>query len=108
MRKQQDQRTIEYVQKRQSEGKNHREITRCLKRHIAREIYHLLTNPPATVAGNELRNLRQQTHITLTKAADALRTHATLLSRLERGLYHSHQLATQYQHWLTQQSICKT
>ena len=40
-----DQTTIAYTQKRQTEGKNRREIIRCLKRHIAREIYHLLTNP---------------------------------------------------------------
>ncbi len=39
--------TIAYVQKRQTEGKTRREIIRCLKRHIAREIRHLLTQPTA-------------------------------------------------------------
>ena len=37
--------TKEYVTRRQGEGKNRKEIIRCLKRHIAREIYRLLTNP---------------------------------------------------------------
>ena len=102
--------TIAYVQKRQTEGKTRREIIRCLKRHIAREIHHLLTNPPPTPNGTHLRALRQKTQITLTHAAQALQTHPTLLSQLERGIRHNHQLATRYQHWLThpQASICKT
>ena len=40
-----DSATKEYVTRRQAEGKNRKEIIRCLKRHIAREIYRLLTNP---------------------------------------------------------------
>ena len=51
--------TIAYVQKRQTEGKTRREIIRCLKRHIAREIHNLLTNPPPTPNGTHLRTLRQ-------------------------------------------------
>ncbi|WP_222721444.1 IS110 family transposase [Actinomadura sp. HBU206391] len=35
--------TIEYVVRRTAEGKSKAEIMRCLKRFIAREIYHLLT-----------------------------------------------------------------
>jgi transposase len=37
-----DQRTREYVARRTAEGKSKREIMRCLKRYIAREIYRLL------------------------------------------------------------------
>jgi transposase len=43
-----DPRTRAYVAKRQAEGKTTKEIIRCLKRHIAREIYRLLTTPAAT------------------------------------------------------------
>ena len=93
--------TIAYVQKRQTEGKTRREIIRCLKRHIAREIHHLLTNPPPTPNGAHLRTLRQKAQITLTHAAQTLQTHPTILSQLERGIRHNHQLATRYQHWLT-------
>ena len=99
-----DQTTIEYTQKRQAEGKNRREIIRCLKRHIAREIYHLLTNPPPVPNNTELRTQRHKAHITLTHAAQQLHTHPTILSQLERDLYH---LATQYRNWLTHQPICK-
>ena len=87
-----DQTTITYTQKRRAEGKTRKEIIRCLKRHIAREIYHLLTNPPPTPNSTHLRTLRQQAHITLTHAAQALQTHTTLLSQLERGRRHNHHL----------------
>ncbi len=39
--------TIDYVTRRTTEGLSKREIIRCLKRYLAREIYHLL---PATTA----------------------------------------------------------
>ena len=42
-----DPRTRAYVAKRQADGKTTKEIIRCLKRHIAREIYRLLTTPAA-------------------------------------------------------------
>ena len=103
-----DQTTIEYVQKRQAEGKTRKEIIRCLKRHIARQIYHLLTNPPPTPDRVHLRALRQQARVTLTHAAQALQTHPTLLSQLERGVRHNHHLATRYQHWLTNQPSTNT
>ena len=44
-----DQRTREYVSRRTSEGKSKREIMRCLKRYIAREVYRVLAS---TVAGS--------------------------------------------------------
>ena len=96
-----DQRTIDYVQKRRAEGKTRREIIRCLKRHIAREIYHLLTNPHPTPHGTDLRCLRQKHRITLTQAATALQSHPTHISQLERSQNHNHELATRYHHWLT-------
>ena len=98
-----DQATIEYTQKRQTEGKSRREIIRCLKRHIAREIYYLITNPPPIPNGAHLRNQRHQAHITLTHAAQQLQAHPTLLSRLERNQYHNNHLSNRYQHWLTNQ-----
>jgi transposase len=38
--------TRDYVERRTKEGMSKREIIRCLKRYIAREIYHALTEPP--------------------------------------------------------------
>ena len=51
--------TKKYVTRRQGEGKNRKEIIRCLKRHIAPQIYRLLTNPPPTPNCARLRNQRQ-------------------------------------------------
>ena len=95
-----DARTKDYVTRRQTEGKNRKEIIRCLKRHIAREIYRLTTNPPPTPNCAKLRTLRQQGGITITQAAHALRTHPARISEIERGRDHNHQLATRYQNWL--------
>ena len=67
--------TIAYTKKRQADGKTRREIIRCLKRHITREIYRLLTSPHPTPDGTDLRSQRNQARITLTHAATELRTH---------------------------------
>lgn len=49
-----DQRTRAYVERRTSEGKTKKEIIRCLKRHIAREIYHALPRTHTTTNDHEL------------------------------------------------------
>ncbi|MEN5075238.1 IS110 family transposase [Isoptericola cucumis] len=41
-----DERTRDYVERRRSEGKTPREIKRCLKRYIARDLYRLLETGP--------------------------------------------------------------
>ena len=92
--------TKEYVTKRQGEGKNRKEIIRCLKRHIAREVYRLLTNPPPTPNCARLRARRRQANITITQAAQQLGTRPARISELELGRDHNHQLATRYQTWL--------
>jgi transposase len=42
--------TVTYVARRTAEGKTKREIIRCLKRYLAREIYHYLISPAAPAA----------------------------------------------------------
>ena len=86
--------------RRQGEAKNRKEIIRCLKRHIAPQVYRLLTNPPPTPNCARLRRRRQQAHITITETAHALGTHPSRISALERGRDHNHQLASRYQTWL--------
>ena len=44
-----DERTRAYVARRTAEGKSKREIARCLKRFIAREVYRVLTSPPMSL-----------------------------------------------------------
>ncbi|MGH9092206.1 MAG: IS110 family transposase [Acidimicrobiales bacterium] len=43
-----DEETQAYVKRRTAEGKTPREIKRCLKRYVARELFRLLENQPAT------------------------------------------------------------
>jgi transposase len=43
-----DPETIAYLTRKQAEGKTRREAIRCLKRHLARRIWHLLQPDPAT------------------------------------------------------------
>jgi transposase len=51
-----DGRTREYVARRAAEGKSKREIMRCLKRYIAREIYRLLAPMAAASAPSAPRS----------------------------------------------------
>ena len=43
-----DQTTRNYAERRTTQGKTSREIKRCLKRYIARDLYRLLEHPPNT------------------------------------------------------------
>jgi hypothetical protein len=46
------QQTKDYVARRTAEGKTKTEITRCLKRYIAREVFpHLLAATPTAISG---------------------------------------------------------
>lgn len=96
--------TQSYAARRRGEGKTDREIMRCLKRYVAREIYRLITAPPAVPAGPELRIARTAAGISLAVAAEALGTWPTRISQLERGLTHNTELATRYQLWLNERS----
>ncbi len=43
-----DQRTKDYINRRQTEGKTRREARRCLKNYLARHLYRILETPPQT------------------------------------------------------------
>lgn len=97
-------RTQAYAKARRAEGKTRREIIRCLKRYVAREIYQLLTAPPTVPVGADLRAARTTASISLATAATALDTQPTRISELERGLHHNAELAFRYHDWLTTRS----
>lgn len=95
--------TRAYATRRQAEGKTGKEIVRCLKRFVAREVYQALTNPPQDLpTGTELRAMRQRHQLSLTIVAGALATTPTRLSGLERGLVHDTRLARRCRSWLTE------
>ena len=95
-----DERSIDYARRRRAEGKTRREIVRCLKRHIAREIYRLLTDPPPVPKGADLRRQRTQQGLTIHQTAQALGAARTQVSELERGINHNRELAERYQRHL--------
>ncbi|WP_419946512.1 IS110 family transposase [Candidatus Poriferisodalis sp.] len=97
-----DQRTIDYAKRRQAEGKTRRETIRCLKRHIAREVYRLLTDPPIVPNRHDLRQQRTRAGLTIKATARALNTWPTRISELENGHRHDRDLAERYQQHLTQ------
>jgi transposase len=98
-----DEETKVYAARRLSEGKTKREIVRCLKRHIAREIFVHLTNPAVVPVGTDLRAERNAAKISLTTASHELGTYPLRISRLERGIDHDREFAEQYRAWLEQQ-----
>ena len=95
-----DPQTAAYVERRTKEGKTMREIVRCLKRHVAREVYRHLVDPEQVPVGADLRAARVVAHISLQVVADALGSWPTRISELERGLKHDTELAQRYVAWL--------
>ena len=95
-----DPRTKAYVAKRTAQGKTRREIVRCLKRYVAREIHSLLVKDHIAIPGTKLRTQRARNNLTLDQAATALNTWPIRLSRLERGLDHDTEMASRYLTWL--------
>jgi transposase len=98
-----DQRTRDYVAKRTADGKSKKEIMRCLKRYVAREIYRVLQNPRPVPPTNDLRPKRQKRHITLTTAAQHFNVWPSSISRIERGKCRDQELINHYRYWLDQQ-----
>ncbi len=96
-----DPRTQAYVARRRQDGKSSKEIIRCLKRYIAREIFQLLTNPREVPRGADLRAARLRDGLTLTDVAEALNTWPIRISEIERGVVHNADLARRYDLWLT-------
>lgn len=97
--------TRAYVERRTAEGKTRKEIMRCLKRYVAREVFTAITNPPTDLpTGGELRQLRNEQQLSLTTVCNAIGTAPITLSRIERGLTHDTRLARRTRTWLTEQT----
>lgn len=100
-----DPKTKAYVAKRTLEGKGKREIMRCLKRYVARELYRQIMNPAPAPAIADLRPLRKQLGLTLQNAAEQLNQWPSYLSRLERGQTRNDSLISEYRRWLDEQAL---
>lgn len=100
--------TRAYAARRTAEGKTKKEILRCLKRAIAREVFHLIVNPQPIEPTADLRPLRQRLGLTLTDVAIALGSGINTISALERGTVRNRDFLHRYRHWLTHQQSSKT
>lgn len=79
-------RTMAYFERRRAEGLTDRDIMRCLKRHIANEIYAALIDPGTDdPAGRQLRTRRQDAGIPISVLAATLGVPYQRLRRLEIG-----------------------
>jgi transposase len=96
-----DEETLAYLARRTAEGKTKRDVTRCLKRHIAREVFFLLKNPAYEDVGAQLRATRKSAHVSLQTVSDDLGVWPTKISRIERGLQQDDEFVAIYQAWLT-------
>lgn len=96
--------TRAYAERRRTEGKSHREIVRCLKRYIAREIYRLLTNPHPVPDPRDLRAARTAAGHSLSAVAAALDTWPARISEIERGIHPAPDLTSRYRAWLDLQT----
>lgn len=95
-----DQRTRDYIQREQQERKGTKEILRCLKRAIAREVFTLITNPIPVVDHRKLRPLRQERGLIQVQAAAALGVSIAKISLAENGRVHDATFLTTYETWL--------
>ena len=98
-----DPNTRAYADRLTTAGKTKKDIMRCLKRAIARQVFHLLTNPPPVEYSNDLRPLRNALGLTLTDVANALDCSPAKISRLERDNITNTRFLHHYRTWLTTQ-----
>ncbi|WP_155808229.1 transposase, partial [Corynebacterium efficiens] len=97
-----DQRTKDYVAKRTAEGLSKKEIIRCLKRAIVREVYRVLcaqsSRPePRDLRRPDLKQRRQAQHLTQAEIADRLGCAPARISDIETGKRPLMELTTAYE-----------
>lgn len=100
-----DQRTKDYVARRIAEGLSKKEIIRCLKRAIVREIYRVIctkrsTPQPRDLRRDELKELRIAKHLTQAVVADSLGCAPARISDIETGKRPLTELASAYEKFL--------
>ena len=82
-----DPRTLAYFERRTAEGLSKRDIIRCLKRYVAREVFNVIVAPPqAAPTGAEIRALRTEVGLTQTELAQTVNLTLMQVSRIERSL----------------------
>lgn len=94
--------TKAYAARRRAEGKSTKEIIRCLKRYIAREVFGLITKERHVPDVSDLRPARLAAGLTLQTVADHFGVWPARISEIERGVTRDDELERRYRDWLTQ------
>ncbi len=92
--------TKAFVARQRARGRSTPEITRILKRAIAREMFKQLTRPHPGLGIEDLRPARQAKNLTLRAAAQALSVDPNTISRTERGKFLTPEVVNRYRDWL--------
>lgn len=95
-----DERTQDYIERRTGQGKSTREVMRCLKRHIANEVYIHLTRPAEVPQIDDLPPLRKHKRLTLETVAQHFGVWPAKISTLERGKSRNDEFAARYREFL--------
>lgn len=100
-----DERTRDYVQRRTKEGLSKREIMRCLKRAIVREIYQVLclgrpVRQSSGLSSDEFRALRSKKGLSQTQVARKLGCAPARISDIETGKRRLSELKSTYEEFL--------
>lgn len=93
-------RTRDYVAKKRAEGRTTKEIIRCLKRAIAREIFTILTKVIDVPKIDDLRPLRKARGMSIETVAKHFTVWPMQISAIERGKRRDDDFATTYRQWL--------
>ncbi len=89
-----------YIKKKTTEGKTKLEAIRCLKRHIANELYAMIIDPPAVSDITDLRPTRLARGLSLQTVADHFGVWPMHISTIERGKRRDDDLTHRYRNWL--------
>ena len=92
--------TMDYIARRTTEGLSKRDIIRCLKRYVAREVSNALTHPEPTTDIATLRARRNTLGIPMKTVAEHFKRPINAIARLELGQVHDAELATRHHAWL--------
>lgn len=105
-----DEETKAYAARRMAEGKTKRDVIRCLKRYIAREVFALLTKPndahQTEHPGPALRRDRIAAGFAQHHVATALGANQSRISEIENARRANSVLATRYRTWLDEHPTC--
>lgn len=97
-----DGRTKAYVERRTRDGKSKREIMRCLKRYVAREVYRALLHPSDArhQSGDVLKAGRTAAGLTQREVGAMLNVESVRISEIERDVRKHFETRDRYAHLL--------